>query len=72
MKNSPLKGKNFIFLGSSVTKGFAAYGQSFADMIAARNDAHCVKEAVSGTTLAAVSYTHLDVYKRQAPGRPSG
>lgn len=52
VKNSPLKGKNFIFLGSSVTKGFAAYGQSFADMIAARNDAHCVKEAVSGTTLA--------------------
>ncbi len=50
--NSPLKGKHFIFLGSSVTKGFAAYGKSFADMIAARTGAVCVKEAVSGTTLA--------------------
>lgn len=52
VKNSPLKGKHFIFLGSSVTKGFAAYGKSFVDMIAARNGAVCVKEAVSGTTLA--------------------
>lgn len=50
--NSPLKGKHLIFLGSSVTKGFAAYGKSFVDMIAARNGAVCVKEAVSGTTLA--------------------
>ena len=52
VKNSPLKCKHFIFLGSSVTKGFAAYGKSFVDMIAARNGAVCVKEAVSGTTLA--------------------
>lgn len=49
---SPLQGKHLIFLGSSVTKGFAAYGKSFADMIAARTGAVCVKEAVSGTTLA--------------------
>lgn len=49
--NSPLKGKNIVFLGSSVTKGFAAYGKSFVDMIAARTGANCVKEAVSGTTL---------------------
>ena len=51
VENSPLKGKNFIFLGSSVTKGFASYGKSFVDMIAARNDCTCLKEAVSGTTL---------------------
>ena len=49
--NSPLKGKNIVFLGSSVTKGFAAYGKSFVDMVAARTGANCVKEAVSGTTL---------------------
>lgn len=52
VKGSPLKGKRFIFLGSSVTKGFAAYGKSFVDMLAARTGAVCVKEAVSGTTLA--------------------
>ena len=49
-----LKGKNMIFLGSSVTKGFAAYGRSFADMIAERNGTTCIKEAVSGTTLVEV------------------
>lgn len=51
VNNSALKGKNIVFLGSSVTKGFAAYGKSFVDMIAARTGANCVKEAVSGTTL---------------------
>ncbi len=51
-KNSPLSGKHLIFLGSSVTKGFAARGRSFVDMIAERTGASCVKEAVSGTTLA--------------------
>lgn len=50
-ENSPLKGKNIIFLGSSVTKGFASYGKSFVDMIEARDGANVVKEAVSGTTL---------------------
>ena len=51
VKSSPLAGKNIVFLGSSVTKGFAAYGKSFVDMIAARTGAKCVKDAVSGTTL---------------------
>ena len=49
--NSPLAGKKLIFLGSSVTKGFAARGRSFVDMIAESTGASCVKEAVSGTTL---------------------
>lgn len=52
VSNSPLSGKNFIFLGSSVTKGFAAYSKSFVDMIGVRNGANFIKEAVSGTTLA--------------------
>lgn len=51
-KNAALEGKKLIFLGSSVTKGFAAQGRSFVDMIAERTGASCVKEAVSGTTLA--------------------
>lgn len=48
---SPLDGKNIIFLGSSVTKGFAAMGRSFVDMVAESTGAKVVKEAVSGTTL---------------------
>ncbi len=45
-----LAGKTVLFLGSSVTYGSAANGESFADMLA---DYGCnvVKEAVSGTTL---------------------
>lgn len=50
-EDSPLKGKNIIFLDSSVTKGFSSYNKSFVDMIAKRDGAICVKEAVSGTTL---------------------
>ena len=51
IKSSSLEGKNFIFLGSSVTKGFEARGESFVEMIAVRNGTHYVKEAVTGTTL---------------------
>ena len=50
-EQNELSEKNFIFLGSSVTKGMAAYGKSFVDMIAARNHSNVIKEAVSGTTL---------------------
>ena len=39
-------------LALQIDECFAAYGKSFLDMIAARNGAVCVKEAVSGTTLA--------------------
>ena len=46
-----LKGKTILFLGSSVTYGSAANGESFVDMLA--EEGCCVvKEAVSGTTLA--------------------
>ena len=47
-----LKGKTFIFLGSSVTYGSAADGRSFVELIAERCDCTCIKWAVSGTTLA--------------------
>ncbi len=53
--DSPLKGKMYYFLGSSVTYGMASMGQSMADFIAKRNDCTCVKEAVSGTTLADIN-----------------
>lgn len=45
-----LHGKTVLFLGSSVTYGSAANGESFADMLA-EYGCCVVKEAVSGTTL---------------------
>ena len=50
-RNSPLKNKNIVFLGSSVTYGASSMGVSFADYIGATNDCNIIKEAVSGTTL---------------------
>lgn len=49
--NSPLQGKTYIFLGSSVTYGSAAKGESFADYLQKKDGIIAVKEAVSGTTL---------------------
>lgn len=43
--------KTVIFLGSSVTYGFASDGVSFADYLCERHDFSMVKEAVTGTTL---------------------
>ncbi|MDE6274216.1 MAG: SGNH/GDSL hydrolase family protein, partial [Clostridiales bacterium] len=40
------------FLGSSVTYGSATNGRSFVEELAAQTSWECVKEAVSGTTLA--------------------
>ena len=48
---SPLRGKHILFLGSSVTEGHAAMGNSFVDYLAAKDGVIAVKEAVSGTTL---------------------
>ena len=50
--NSPLAGKTYFFLGSSVTYGASSGQQSMADFIAKRNDCTTIKQAVSGTTLA--------------------
>lgn len=52
-----LKGKTVLFLGSSVTYGSASGGVSFADRMAEELHFHCIKEAVSGTTLADLDET---------------
>lgn len=51
LESSPLRGKTFMFLGSSVTFGAHSEQESMAEFIAKRNGAVCIKEAVSGTTL---------------------
>ena len=48
---SPLKGKTILFLGSSVTYGSAAEGQSFVELFETLYGVNAVKEAKSGTTL---------------------
>ena len=50
-----LKNKTILFLGSSVTYGSAAGGVSFVDIIQSTLGCRCIKEAVSGTTLADIS-----------------
>ncbi len=50
-EHSALSGKRICFLGSSVTYGFAARGESFADYLAAQDGILAFKYAVSGTTL---------------------
>lgn len=52
LQDSPLRGKVFYFLGSSVTLGETSFHESAADFIAKRNSCICYKNAVSGTTLA--------------------
>lgn len=51
VSSSPLKGKQIAFLGSSVTWGFGALGESFVDYLAKKDEIVAIKEAVSGTTL---------------------
>lgn len=48
---TPLTGKTFYWLGSSVFDGSLADRHAVADYIAVRNGANCVKEAVGGTTM---------------------
>lgn len=50
-ENSPLSGKLFYWLGSSVTYGAASDGESMAEYLAALTGCTSVKEAVSGTTI---------------------
>lgn len=50
--DSPLKGKKILFLGSSVTYGAAAEGQSFVELFEKLDGVEAVKDAKSGTTLA--------------------
>lgn len=51
-EKSFLKGKTILFLGSSVTEGVAAGGQSFVELLEYQCGVHSIKEAKSGTTLA--------------------
>lgn len=50
--DSPLNGKIVLFLGSSVTYGSAAEGQSFVELFETFDGVNAIKEAKSGTTLA--------------------
>ena len=50
-----LKNKTVLFLGSSVTFGSASGGVSFVEMLGEACGIVCVKEAVSGTTLADIN-----------------
>lgn len=51
LDDSPLKGKNVLFLGSSVTNGKVALYNSIPEYISKRFDCTYTKEAVDGTTL---------------------
>lgn len=50
-EQSSLSGKKILFLGSSVTYGAAAEGQSFVELFETLDGVKAVKEAKSGTTL---------------------
>lgn len=59
--NYTLTGKNYVFLGSSITYGSNSYGWSMADYIDECNGEGTVtKLAVSGTTLSTASTVNLD------------
>ena len=51
LENSPLAGKTYFFLGSSVTRGERSEDESMVDFLAKRNGCTCIKKAVSGTPL---------------------
>lgn len=50
-ENTVLNGKRIVFLGSSVTFGSAAEGQSFVEYLVHRDGVDAIKEAKSCTTL---------------------
>ncbi len=50
-EQSPLRGRRILFLGSSVTFGAAAEGQSVVELFGKADGVDVVKEAKSGTTL---------------------
>lgn len=47
----PLTGKKILFLGSSVTLGFGALGESFVDYLWKMDGVEAIKDAENGTTL---------------------
>lgn len=62
MEASSLFGKKIIFLGSSVTYGSAAKGQSFVELLAKSLGIVPIKEAVSGTTIVDKPSNNLPSY----------
>lgn len=52
LPDSPLRGEVLFWLGSSVTEGASSGKESMVDFISKKHGALCIKEAVSGTTLA--------------------
>ncbi|MHA8111261.1 SGNH/GDSL hydrolase family protein [Lactobacillaceae bacterium Melli_B4] len=50
--NSRLNDKRIVFLGSSITSGITARGDSFVDFLRIEHGVNAQKEAISGTTLA--------------------
>ncbi len=50
--DSPLQGKTILFLGSSVTQGYAAKNISFVDYIEKLDGANVIKEVMGATTVA--------------------
>lgn len=51
LPHGPLTGKDILYLGSSITRGYGSLDVSYADYIAARNGTAFYKEAISGTCL---------------------
>lgn len=49
--DSPLRHKKILFLGSSVTFGFSALGESFVDYLWKKDGIDAIKDAENGTTL---------------------
>lgn len=66
-----IRNKTVLFLGSSVTYGSASGGVSFVDVIGDTCGCRCIKEAVSGTTLADIGSTSY-VSRLKAVPRDTG
>ena len=71
-EDSPLTGKTILFLGSSVTEGAAAEGQSLVELFETLDGVNAIKEAKSGTTLvdknsilAAIAFGNGDSYVKR-------
>ena len=60
---SPVENK--LVLGREITKGLGAGGDPEMGKRAAQESEQEIREAIKGSDMA-VSYTHLDVYKRQS------
>lgn len=60
--DSSLYKKHILFLGSSVTRGYASFGVSFVDLLERKYGIVPVKEAVDGTTL--LNYNDISYFSR--------